>query len=573
MQPVDVTTLIAVSQELTKKWLPARLELVYQLDRHTLALGLRTLDQKGWLTISWHPQAARIHLGSPPPRQPDTFTFSQQLQHQLTGLALIQLVAIDPWERVLDLQFARRPGDDPLWHLYLEIMGKYSNVVLVNHAGEIVTAAHQVSSQQSRLRPIQTGQPYQAPPPLTTAIPTLTESFQQWQNRLSLVPGAIDKLLLTCYRGLSSALVRQLLDQAQCPANLNTDHLSSDQWQRLFAAWQAWLNILESGAWSPGWREVGYSVLGWGLREKTASISELLATYYGEYLQLQAWQHLRQHLQQKLQHLLGKLQEKARDFQTRLGTAAQAQTYLHQANLLNTYRHQWQPGLTTLTVTDFETNQPLTIPLDPERHISDNVESLYKRYKKLKRAEESIQPLLQSTEQEIAYLAQVAAAVAQCDSYRDTTDLETLEEIRDELIEQKYLSPPDYRRSVKPGLDFLRFTTPSGWDVLIGRNNRQNDHLTFRLASPYDLWFHTQEIPGSHVLLRLEAGMQPSDKDLQYVANLAAYYSQARHTSQVPVVYTDPKHVYKPKGMPPGLVIYKQETILWAYPSHVIFTH
>lgn len=569
MQPVDVTTLIAVSQELTQTWLPARLELVYQLDRHTISLGLRTLEQKGWLTISWHPQAARIHLGSPPPRQPDTFTFSQQLQHQLTGLALIQLIPIDPWERVLDLQFARRPGDPPLWHLYLEIMGKYSNVVLVNQAGEIVTAAHQVSNQQSRLRPIQTGQPYQAPPPLTSAIPTLTESFQQWQSRLSLVPGPIDKLLLTCYRGLSSALVRQLLDQAGCPANLNTDHLATAQWERLFAAWQAWLRILEAGAWQPGWRESGYSVLGWGVTERTASISELLDTYYGNYLQHQAWQNLRQHLQQKLQHLLGKLQIKAEDFQTRLDNAAEAHTYLHQANLLNTYRHQWQPGLKAMTVTDFETNQPLTIPLDPDRPISENVESLYKRYKKLKRAEDSIQPLLRATEQEIAYLSQVAAAVTQCETYREATDLETLEEIREELIEQKYLPAPDYRRPVKPGLDFLRFTTPSGWDVLIGRNNRQNDHLTFRLASPYDLWFHTQEIPGSHVLLRLEAGAKPSDKDLQYVANLAAYYSQARHTSQVPVIYTDPKHVYKPKGMPPGLVIYKQETIIWAYPSQI----
>lgn len=569
MQPVDVTTLIAISEELTQKWLPARLELVYQWDRHRISLGLRTLEEKGWLTISWHPQAARIHLGSPPPRQPDTFTFSQQLQHQLTGLALIQLVAIDPWERVLDLQFARRPGDDPLWHLYLEIMGKYSNVVLVNQAGEIVTAAHQVSSQQSRLRPIQTGHPYQAPPPLTSAIPTLTESFQQWQSRLSLVPGPIDKLLLTCYRGLSSALVRQLLDQAGCPANLNTDHLSPAQWQRLFETWQAWLKILKSGAWQPGWREVGYSVLGWGLTSRTASISELLDIYYGNYLQHQAWQNLRQHLLQKLQHLLGKLQIKAEDFKTRLGNAAAAHTYLHQANLLNTYRHQWQPGLKTMTVSDFETNQPLIIDLDPERQISDNVESLYKRYKKLKRAEESIQPLLQATEQEIAYLSQVVAAVAQCETYQDTTDLETLEEIRDELIEQKYLPAPDYRRSVKPGLDFLRFTTPTGWDVLIGRNNRQNDHLTFRLASPYDLWFHTQEIPGSHVLLRLEAGDQPSDQDLQYVANLAAYYSQARHTSQVAVVYTYPKHVYKPKGMPPGLVIYRQETIIWAYPSQM----
>ncbi len=567
MQQVDVTTLIAITQEIRQAWIPARVELVYQLDRHSLSLGLRTIDTKGWLIISWHPQAARIHRSDPPPRQPDTFTFSQQLQHQLGGLALIQIAQLDPWERVLDLQFARRPGDTPLWHLYVEIMGKYSNVVLVNQAGEIITAAHQVSTQQSRLRPIQTGQPYQPPPPLTDTIPSLTEPFEQWQARLSLVPGPIDKTLLTCYRGLSSILVQQLLEQAECPAKMSTDHLSRIQWQQLFAAWRAWLTALAEGKWKPGWRESGYSVLGWGIASSAPSISELLASYYQNKLQHQAWQQLRQQLLQKLKHLLAKLEQKAADFQARLATASQAQTYLHQANLLNAHRHLWEPGLTELSLPDFETNAPVTIPLDPERNISDNIEFIYRRYKKLKRAEESIQPFLQAAEQEIAYLAQVTATVEQCERYQAPADLEILEEIRDELIQENYLPVPDYRRPSKTSFNFRQFTTPSGWDVLVGRNNRQNDHLTFRLASPYDLWFHTQEIPGSHVLLRLEAGDTPTEKDLQFVANLTAYYSQARQTSQAPVVYTQPKQVYKPKGMPPGLVIYKQETIIWAYPQ------
>jgi len=123
MQQVDFTTLTAACAELQAGWIPGRLEKVYQRDRYTIALCLRTLQGRGWLTLAWHPQAARICLADPPPRLPDTFTFSDQLRHQLNGLALVGIQFIAPWERVLDLQFARRPGDPILWHLYVEIMG------------------------------------------------------------------------------------------------------------------------------------------------------------------------------------------------------------------------------------------------------------------------------------------------------------------------------------------------------------------------------------------------------------------------------------------------------------------
>ena len=114
MQPVDYTTLTAACSEIRERWLPARIEQVYQRDRYTIALALRTLNQRGWLDICWHPQAARLCIGSPPPRTPDTFTFSQQLLHQLSGLALVASNPIAPWERVVDLQFARRPGEPAL---------------------------------------------------------------------------------------------------------------------------------------------------------------------------------------------------------------------------------------------------------------------------------------------------------------------------------------------------------------------------------------------------------------------------------------------------------------------------
>src|SRR4028118_494576 len=196
MQPVDFTTLTAACCELRSDWVPGRTEQVYQRDRYTIALCLRTLKGRGWLTLSWHPQAARICLGDPPPRTPDTFTFSDQLRHQLSGLALVDIKAIALWERVLDLQFAKRPGDPVSFHLYVEIMGKYSNVILTGADNLIVTAAHQVSAKQSSIRLIQTGQPYELPPALTASLPSLSESQERWQERVSLVPGALQRPLL-----------------------------------------------------------------------------------------------------------------------------------------------------------------------------------------------------------------------------------------------------------------------------------------------------------------------------------------------------------------------------------------
>jgi predicted ribosome quality control (RQC) complex YloA/Tae2 family protein len=252
LQPVDFTTLTAACSELRADWLPARTEQVYQRDRYTIALALRTLKRRGWLTISWHPVAARICIGSPPPKTPDTFTFSQQLRHALGGLALVGCEAIAPWERVIDLQFGKRPGEAPLWHLYVEIMGKYSNVILTDRDNLIVTAAHQVSQQQSSIRPIQTGQPYEFPPILTEPAPSLEEERSRWQQRISLVPGPLGRCLLKNYRGLSSALVGSIIRSTNLDPNQSTDSLEESDWEKLFERWQEWLQTLAAttGKWA-----------------------------------------------------------------------------------------------------------------------------------------------------------------------------------------------------------------------------------------------------------------------------------------------------------------------------------
>jgi predicted ribosome quality control (RQC) complex YloA/Tae2 family protein len=599
VQPVDFTTLTAACSELRAEWLPARLEQVYQRDRFTVALALRTMNQRGWIDLSWHPVAARICVGDSPPRIPDTFTFSQQLRHQLSGLALVSIAPISSWERVIDLQFAKRPGEPALWHLYAEIIGKYSNVILTAQDNLVVTCAHQVSAKQSSVRPIQTGQPYEMPPSLTDAAPSLSEPQNRWQERISLVPGQLHRNLLKNYRGLSKALIWSMIRSANLDPEQSTDSLNSDDWQRLFDCWQHWLLALENSKFQPSLTPQGYTVIDWPIpynsreaepldRHSQAeprnesfpsssspissssfdSVQELLNSYYTAELNEQLFAQLRHQLTQKLNNILAKLRLKANTFTERLQQSADADLHKSQADLLMANLQHWQPGMKSINLPDFETNQPVTIPLNLEKNAVQNAQALYKKHQKLKRARIAVEPLLAAVQEEINYLEQVEAALLGLETYRTSVDLQTLAEIREELIQQKYLDIPDYRGTDKnAAIEFHRYHSPSGFELLIGRNNRQNDQLTFRTANDYDIWFHTLEIPGSHALLRITPGTVAEEADLQFAADMAAYYSRARHSEQVPVVYTEPKYVYKPKGAKPGMVVYKQERIVWGRPQ------
>ena len=604
MQPVDFTTLTAACSELRAQWLPARLEQVYQRDRFTVSLALRTMKGRGWIDLSWHPVAARICVGDPPPRIPDTFTFSEQLRHQLSGLALVSIAPVSSWERVIDLQFAKRPGEPALWHLWAEIMGKYSNVILTAQDNLVVTCAHQVSAKQSTVRPIQTGQPYEMPPSLTDAVPSLSESQNRWQSRISLVPGQLQRNLLKNYRGLSKALIFSMIRSASLDPEQSTDSLNPDQWQQLFQRWLYWLQCLENSKFHPSFTPEGYTVIDWpapenhnvgamppylpsdssplasssfltsvksvteSVAELPSSVQELLNSYYTGQINQEVFAQLRHQLTQKLNNVLAKLRLKANTFKERLQQSADADTHKTQADLLMASLQHWEPGMKSISLPDFETEKPVIIPLNPEKNAVQNAQALYKKHQKLKRARIAVEPLLAAVQEEIDYLEQVEVALSVLETYRNTQDLQTLAEIREELIQQKYLDVPDYRSTDKnAAIEFHRYQTPSGFELLIGRNNRQNDQLTFRTANDYDLWFHTLEIPGSHALLRLKPGTVAEETDLQFAADMAAYYSRARHSEQVPVVYTEPKYVYKPKGAKPGMVVYKQERIVWGRPQ------
>lgn len=368
MQSVDYTTLTAISVDLQTHWLPARVEQVYQRDRYTIAIALRTLKTRGWLTVSWHPQAARICIGDPPPKIPDTFTFSDQLRHQLNGYALIALNSVAPWERVINFQFAKRPGDPAVWHLFVEIMGKYSNVILTDAHHQIVTVAHQVTANQSSVRTVQTGQPYELPPTLTGTKPSLEESQTRWQERVSLVPGKLQRQLLNSYRGLSPTVARSMITMSGLDPQQLTESLSDSDWKTLFSYWQEWLKNLETHNFNPGWTtDGGYTVLGWELKDSVETVQTLINRYYSDEINQERFGQLRHQLTQKISNVLGKLRVKAEGFTQRLQQSEEADRYRQQADLLMANLHHWKAGMTSITLNDFATDEPVSIALNPEK--------------------------------------------------------------------------------------------------------------------------------------------------------------------------------------------------------------
>jgi predicted ribosome quality control (RQC) complex YloA/Tae2 family protein len=585
VQQVDFTTLTAAVRELQQDWIPARVETVYQRDRFTLSLGLRTLDRRGWITLAWHPQAARIVLAEPPPRITDTFTLSQQLRSVLGGLAMVDMCILYPWERLVRMSFARRPGEDPLYHLYAEPIGKYSNLTLTDADNLIITTAHQVSNKQSSVRTIETGRPYEFPPALTDPIPSLAEPLDRWIERVSLIPDKLTQRLVRSYRGLSTILINGMVTAAGLNPTQTTDTLSPSDWEKLFDRWQIWLKTLDrvdGYQFQPCLTTNGYSVMGWGDNATpVATANSAIDTYYTRILSQEAFTQLRHQLTQKLGTILAKLRVKADTFTNRLQESTGADEYRAHADLLMAHLHEWQPGMKSIELNDFETNEPVTIKLEPEKNAVQNAQYLYKRHQKLKRAVLAVTPLLEEVRSEIDYLEQVEASIFQVqdDLTNDIQEqLQTLLEIKEELVNTGYIATPvgeayaQRNRTAKSELPETKphsLQSPSGFELLIGRNNRQNDRLTFKLATDYDLWFHAQEIAGSHGLLRIPPGEVAQEADLQFTANAVAYYSRARQSQAVAVVYTATKNVYKPKGAKPGMVIYKHERILWGYPSQL----
>ena len=544
-QAMDLTSLRAVLAELRPQLVPSRFEKAQQADGQTIHLGFRTLERRLWLELSWLAEAPRLLEIPAPPKQGDGSTLAQQLQHGLSGLALTGLRQ-EGWERVVELDFAPRPSEPAQRSLVLELMGRHSNLFLLDQDRRVVAVARQVRESQSRLRPISTGDVYLPPPPMGGRGPSRTERFEHWKGELQLLPLPLKRALPSAYQGISPALARQLV------AGLSDDllsqpvqELSDNSWQQLWERWQQWLEALEEERF--GFRleeDGGYCC--WATGGSATSLNTELAAYHQNRLQARTFSQRQQSLKQRLERALER----------------ERQQQQHQRSLLD--QVESSDGLQ-------EQADTLLCQANPSRETINEAQKLYKKARRLRRSVASITPRLAQHQQQIDQLegSLTFLELIQLEWDRDPPSglqqLKALEEDSERLWQRQPTNRKERRRP-QGDPSPLTLTSARGLTIQVGRNHRQNEWISLQQARKGDLWFHAQECPGSHVVLKSSAA-PAEESDLQAAASLAAHFSRARGNSQVAVVMTPCEQLQRIPGAGPGTVRHRGGEVLWANPE------
>jgi predicted ribosome quality control (RQC) complex YloA/Tae2 family protein len=541
-----------VLAELRPQLVPSRFEKAQQCDGQTLQLGLRGLQGHQWLELSWLAEAPRLLAIAAPPRQGEGSTLARQVQHGLRGLALVE-IAQGGWERVVELAFAPRPGATPQRWLVLELMGRHSNLFLLDADRRVVALARQVRSAQSRLRPIGTGDPYQPPPPLNGEAPGSEVNPADWRRRLSLLPLPLAEALRQAYAGISPALTNQLLEGQPELRQRPVQSLSDAEWIWLWQRWRAWLAAVERERFrfeptpEGGFRcwsaepASGLAEIGDALARPPLALNQSLAAYYGARLGRRRWLQAQAELRQRLQSALEREQRQLGQQQALLEAVPGNEELQQRAHAL--------------------LSQP-----SPDRNTIDEAQALYRKARKLRRSLAAITPRLAQHQLRIEALEASLTFLEQADS------LEQLEELRTEIEAGERRGG---RRSASRGQGVprtqgvpqpLELSSPSGLRLQVGRNHRQNDWISIKQARRGDLWFHAQECPGSHVVLKASAG-PAAEADLAAAADLAARFSRARGNARVPVLMVPVENLQRLPGAIAGTVRHRGGDVRWGEPA------
>ena len=546
LQPMDLTTLRAVLWDLRPRLVPSRFEKAQQPDPATIQLGCRSLKGMVWLELSWQAETPRLVEVNPPPRSGSGSTFAQQLQHSLRQLALVELHQ-SGFERVVEFRFAKRPGEPIQRVLVLELMGRHSNLLLLDEQRRIIALGRQVRDHQSRVRPLSTGDSYSPPPMLQGLAPDRTEGFERWKERLSLVPIPLRKAFQQTYQGISPALAEQLAGD-----NLNTpvDSLDSSQWSHLYERWSLWLDQLESEQFTLVVENDGrYRVWGspCGEVHPQPALALTLGSLHQQCLEQRALARVNHDLRQHLERWRKKEQASHEVQRYRLNATEGHEALQRQADALLCLGN-------------------------PSRNQVDEAQSLYRHAKKLRRSRPILEQRLEHHQRRLELISesetfiedQLSATWQDC-----SARLNALNDLRQELDE--LLQPKRRRRNTRQQRQRdqpnpLELSTPGGLKVQVGRNHRQNDWISLRQARSGDLWFHAQECPGSHVVLKSSNGLA-EESDLAMATDLAAYFSRARGNTRVSVVMVPTDQLQRIPGAGPGTVRHGQGEIRWGDPQ------
>ena len=539
---LDGITTSAIVSELKAALLGGRIDKIHQPLADEIRMSIRGLGSGAKkIIISANSAHPRIHLTESSRENPMTAPlFCMVMRKHIAGGKIIDIVQPN-FERIIILRIesANEMGDITTKNLILEIMGKHSNLILTDETGKILDSIKRVTHEKSSVREVLPGKEYVFPPSQDKKNPLLAEQAD-FLFSLHLQEGRrLQEFLYQTYTGISPVMAGEICTRAGLDASDSCQETTLENSERLFAAFEKTMQEVKAADFCPAIyyqkennRIVDFAVLKMqqfqGLAAKPfPSVSALLEGFYQE-------RDNAAHIRQK-------------------------------AQLLTANIYAVPQGVTTFKTIDYyeESMPEIEIAIDPAKTPAENAQKYFAKYNKAKRTLAALEIQEKQNNEELAYLESVLNAL---ENAKEDADLS---EIRTELAESGFIrrqaqkkGQPKPKRA-KP----LRYISSDGYEILVGKSNLQNDELTLRTAEPTDLWMHTKDIPGSHVIIRTNGQSELPEATMEEAANLAAFYSKAKNSSMVPVDYTQRKNIKKPNGAKPGMVIYLTNKTIYITPD------
>ena len=570
--PLDAICLRAVLHELRPQLIGARIDKVQQPARDQIVLllrgNLRLLLNAG----ANQPRIQLTNILRDNPAQPPMFCML--LRKHLVGARVLAIEQPD-LERmvILTLQYTDEFGEISQKQLVLECMGRRSNLVLLDAQGRIVECLRRVDADLSAARQLLPGLFYRLPTPLDKlSLLTQEDDSIALARRGGDAEQAVDKWVLDHYTGISPLIAREFAFRAGGATDVRFGALNGAQRETLAQEFADTASAIKEDRYTPVilYRDgkpvdFTYRLIAQYGAETQVETREDFSSMLDEFYDARERQELSARRGRELTHAASvardRMARKAENLKRDYAATQKRDEFRLRGDLITANLYRMKGGERVLQAENYyEDGCPLIdIPLDPLLTPQQNAAKNYKQYNKLKTAEFHLREQIEKAENERAYLESVLQELSQAETEQE------FNEIRRELQETNYLKKSSGKKEQKRAFAPRTFQTSGGLEVLVGRSNVQNDQLT-KKADKRDYWFHTQHIHGSHVILRC-AGLTPSDEDLHEAAMLAAYFSQAKESSGVPVDYCPVKFVKKPAGARPGMVTYDNYRTLYVTPE------
>lgn len=556
----DGITVAALVQELKDNLTGGRIAKIAQPEPDELLLTIKTPMGQRKLYISASASLPLIYLTEENKPSPMTAPNFCMLLRKHIGNGRITNISQPKLERIITLhiEHLNELGDLCEKKLIIEIMGKHSNIIFCDANNMILDSIKHVSAQMSSVREVLPGREYFIPDTMAKSDP-LTVNEKEFLDTLKEKPMPLAKAIYTSFTGISPVIAEDICYLSGMDSQITAKELGEDLLLHLYKQFHYYMEDVTSASFHPAIYYAGntpkeFSALRLShfanyTKEDFTSISEVLSTYYATKNTLTRIRQKSADLRHVVQTALERNRKKYDLQKKQLKDTENREKYKVYGELIHTYGYNLAPNSKELTALNYYTNEEITIPLDPTLTPAENAQKYFNKYNKQKRTFEALTELIQETADDIHYLESISNALDIALTEAD------LIQIKEELMQTGYVRRKYTKKKEKITSRPMHYISSDGYHMYVGKNNLQNEELTFSFANGNDWWFHAKGAPGSHVIVKTSGDELP-DRTFEEAGRLAAYYSKNRGNDKVEIDYVEKKHVKKPNGSKPGFVVY-----------------